>query len=167
MTISEDWPKQASSFWPLAVLFLLVLTGTLYGVGPALLVLAATLLVLAMVTLWLSLGELTNEEALSLEEALELAAPEHREQEKISILRGLRDLEQEHRFGKISDAEFAAESGRMRNQAKQMLSSFDESVKGRRERVEERINRFLMSKNEGDTKRKSAKSKSRKPGKAL
>ena len=167
MTTSEDWLKQASTFWPLAVLFLLVLSGTLYGIGPALLVLAATLLVLAMVMLWLSLGELTNEEALSLEEALELAAPEHREQEKISILRGLRDLEQEHRFGKISDAEFAAESGRMRSQAKQMLSSFDESVKGRRERVEERINRFLMNKKEGDTKRKSAKSKSHKPGRAL
>jgi biopolymer transport protein ExbB/TolQ len=149
------------------MLFLLVLSGTLYGVGPALLVLAATLLVLAMIMLWLSLGELTNEEALSLEEALELAAPEHREQEKISILRGLRDLEQEHRFGKISDAEFESESGRMRSQAKQLLSSFDESVKGRRERVEERINRFLMNKKEGDTKRKSAKSKSHKPGQAL
>jgi hypothetical protein len=120
-----------------------------------------------MVMLWLSLGELTNEEALSLEEALELAAPERREQEKMSILRGLRDLEQEHRFGKISDAEFAAESGRMRSQAKQMLSSFDESVKGRRERVEERINRFLTNKKESDTKRKSAKSKGHKPGKAL
>jgi len=167
VTTSEGWLKQASTFWPLAVLFLLVLSGTLYGIGPALLVLAATLLVLAMVMLWLSLGELTNEEALSLEEALELAAPEHREQEKISILRGLRDLEQEHRFGKISDAEFAAESARMRSQAKQMLSSFDESVKGRRERVEERIDRFLMSKKEGDPKRKSAKSKSRKPGKVL
>jgi biopolymer transport protein ExbB/TolQ len=138
-----------------------------YGVGPSLLVLAATLLVLALVMLWLSLGELTNEEALSLEEALELAAPEHREQEKQSILRGLRDLEQEHRFGKISDAEFEAESGRMRQQAKQMLSSFDESVKGRRARVEERIDRFLMIKKEADTKRKSAKSKGHKPGKAL
>ena len=167
MTTSEAWLKQASPFWPLAVLFLLVLSGTLYGIGPALLVLAATLLVLAMVMLWLSLGELTNEEALSLEEALEIAAPEHREQEKISILRGLRDLEQEHRFGKISDAEFAAESGRMRQQAKQLLSSFDESVKVRRERVEERIDRILRNKVEGDTKRKSVKSKSHKPGKAL
>lgn len=167
MTTSETWLKQASSYWPLAVLFFLVLSGTLYGVGPALLVLAATLLVLAMVMLWLSLGELTNEEALSLEEALELAAPEHREQEKISILRGLRDLEQEHRFGKISDAEFAAESGRMRSQAKQLLSSFDASVKGRRERVEERIGRFLMNENEVAPKRKSVKAKSRKPGRAL
>jgi hypothetical protein len=167
VTTSETWLKQASTFWPLAVLFVLVLSGTLYGVGPALLVLAATLLVLAMVMLWLSLGELTNEEALSLEEALELAAPEHREQEKISILRGLRDLEQEHRFGKISDAEFAAESGRMRIQAKQLLSSFDESVKGRRERVEARINGFLTNKKEGDTRRKSAKSKSHKSGRAL
>ena len=167
MTTSEAWLKQASTFWPLAVLFLLVLSGTLYGIGPALLVLAATLLVLAMVMLWLSLGELTNEEALSLEEDLELAAPEHREQEKISILRGLRDLEQEHRFGKISDAEFAAESGRMRIQAKQLLSSFDESVKGRRERVEARINGFLTNKKEGDPKRKSAKSKGHKPGRVL
>jgi hypothetical protein len=118
--------------------------------------------VLAFFLFWHSLGELTNEEPLSLEEALELAAPERREQEKISVLRGLKDLEQEHRFGKISDAEFAAESERLRSQAKRLLSSLDESIKSRRDNVETRITRFLK-KNTSEGKRKP--SGAEKPGK--
>lgn len=146
MTQPETWLKQASGYWPIGILFCFALAGSVYGVAPAILVLAASLLVVALVLAWMSLGELANEEPLTLEEALELAAPERREQEKLSILRGLKDLEQEHRFGKISDAEFAAESERMRQQAKRLLSSLDDSVKARRTSVEDRIRRFLKDK---------------------
>jgi hypothetical protein len=141
----EAWLKSVAGYWPLAVLFLIVLTGTLYGFAPSLLVLAACLLVLALVLFWHSLGELANEEPLTLDEALELAAPERREQEKMSLLRGLKDLEQEHRFGKISDTEFAAESARLRQQAKRLLSSFDESIKSRRQKVEHRLKQVLKT----------------------
>jgi hypothetical protein len=101
--------------------------------------------VLALVLAWLSLGELTNEEPLTLDEALEMAAPERREQEKASILRALKDLEQEHRFGKITDTEFAAESSRMRHQAKRLLATWDESAKARKSKVEARLKRYLKS----------------------
>mgnify|MGYP001769710814 CR=1 FL=1 len=152
----EAWLKSVAGYWPLAALFLIVLTGTLYGFAPSLLVLAACLLVLALFLFWHSLGELANEEPLALEEALELAAPERREQEKISLLRGLKDLEQEHRFGKISDAEFAAESARLRQQAKRLLSSFDESIKSRRQKVEQRLKRFLKTSNTAEAQQKPA-----------
>jgi hypothetical protein len=152
----EAWLKSVAGYWPLAALFLIVLTGTLYGFAPSLLVLAACLLVLALFLFWHSLGELANEDPLTLEEALELAAPEMREQEKMSLLRGLKDLEQEHRFGKISDAEFAAESARLRQQAKRLLSSFDESIKSRRQKVEQRLKRFLRASKATEPKQEPA-----------
>ncbi len=141
----DEWLKKGRPYWPLLILLSVLLSGSLYGVATALLALSAGLLVVGVVLVWMSLGELTNEEPLSLDEALELAAPERREQEKQSILRALKDLEQEHRFGKITDAEFATESVRMRHQAKLLLATFDDSVKSRRSRVEKRIERLLRA----------------------
>jgi hypothetical protein len=158
---TQSWLRKGAPYWPLAVALAIVLSGTLYGTAPALLVLTASLLVMALVLGWLSLGELTNEEPLTLNEALELAAPEQREQEKASVLRGLKDLEQEHRFGKITDAEFAAESARMRLHAKHLLSSFDRANQERQARVESRIQRFLKAKMQpAKAPKKAAPSKS-------
>ena len=147
----DAWCKKAQPYWPVAALFAVLSTGVLYGVAPAILVFAASLLILGLVLAWVSLGELTNEEPLTLEEALELAAPERRELEKRSILRALKDLEQEHRFGKISAAEFAAESERMRQQAKRLLASLDESVRTRHSLVEGRIKQRLRGQQQPQT----------------
>lgn len=141
----EEWLLRARPFWPLLFIFCIVMGGTLYGVGPAILIAAAGLLILGLVLAWMSLGELTSEEPLTLEEALELAAPDHREQEKASVLRALKDLEQEHRFAKISDAEFNQESTRLRQQAKRLLATLDESAKGRKIRVEAQLKRLLKN----------------------
>jgi len=139
----EQWLTKLRPYWPLLLLFLVVVGGALYGVAPAILILGGGFLVLGLVLSWMSLGELTNEEPLSLEEALELGAPDHREQEKASVLRALKDLEQEHRFGKITEEEFSVESARLRHQAKRLLASLDESVKTRRLAVEARVKRVL------------------------
>lgn len=139
----DEWLQKVRPFWPLVMLFCVVLGGALYGVALALIVASACLLILGLVLAWMSIGELTNEEPLSLDEALELAAPERREQEKASILRALKDLEQEHRFGKITVQEFTVESARMRQQAKRLLATLDESGKARRARVEARLKRLL------------------------
>lgn len=141
----EEWLLKARPFWPLLLIFCVVLGGSLYGVAIGLLIGSGGLLVLGLVLAWMSLGELTNEEPLSLDEALELAAPERREQEKASVLRALKDLEQEHRFGKITDAEFATESARMRQQAKRLLATLDESAKARKARVEARLKRLMKN----------------------
>ena len=162
----DEWLNKGRPYWPLILLFCVVLTGSLRGVAPALLVLSASLLVLGVVLAWMSLGELTNEEPLSLDEALELAAPERREQEKLSILRALKDLEQEHRLGKITDVEFAAESGRMRQNAKRLLASFDDSVKVRRARVEERIKQLPKTQPQAKVVEESRPSDSNQTGKS-
>jgi hypothetical protein len=141
----EEWLLKARPFWPLLLLFCVVMGGAHYGIATGLLIGSAGLLVLGLVLTWMSLGELTNEEPLTLEEALELAAPERREQEKASVLRALKDLEQEHRFGKITDAEFATESARMRQQAKRLLATLDESAKARKALVEARLKRIMKS----------------------
>jgi len=139
----EQWMAKLRPFWPVLLIVCVIFGGALYGVGPAILILAAGLLVLGLVLIWLSLGELTSEEPLTLEEALELGAPDHREQEKASMLRALKDLEQERRFGKITEEEFSAESTRLRHQARRLLASLDESVKARRLRVESRVKRAI------------------------
>ena len=141
----EEWLLKVRPFWPLLLIFCIVLSGTVYGVGPAILVASAGLLILALVLSWLSLGELTSEEPLTLEEALELAAPDHREQEKARVLRALKDLEQEHRFGKITDAEFNQESSRLRHQAKRLLATLDESAKARKVKVEAQLKRLIKN----------------------
>jgi len=135
----ELWMAKLRPFWPIFLATLVVLGGTLYGVGPAILILAFGLLLLALVLVWMSLGELTSEEPLTLEEALELGAPDYREHEKASVLRALKDLEQERRFGKITEEEFSTESSRLRQQAKRLLASLDESAKSRKARVESRL----------------------------
>jgi len=140
----DQWFSKLRPYWPVLLLFLVVLGGTLYGVAPAILILGGGFLVLGLVLSWMSLGELTSEEPLSLEEALELGAPDHREQEKASVLRALKDLEQECRFGKITDEEFAVESERLRHQAKRLLASLDESAKDRKSAVESRLARILQ-----------------------
>lgn len=141
----EQWMAKLKPFWPVFLAFFVVFGGTLYGVAPAILILAGGLLVLALVLVWMSLGELTSEEPLTLEEALELGAPDHREQEKASVLRALKDLEQERRFGKITEDEFATESARLRQHAKRLLASLDESAKARRNRVESRLRRAIQN----------------------
>ena len=140
----DQWLQKLRPYWPLFLLFLVVLGGTLYGVAPAILILGASFLLLGLILSWMSLGELTSEEPLSLDEALELGAPDHREQEKASVLRALKDLEQEHRFGKTTEAEFSAESARLRHQAKRLLASLDESAKSRRVAVESRLKRIFQ-----------------------
>lgn len=140
---AEEWWLRARPFWPLLLVFCIVVGGTFYGAGPAILTAAGGLLVLGLVLAWMSLGELTSEEPLSLEEALELAAPDPQEQEKASVLRALKDLEQEHRFAKITDAEFNQESARLRQQAKRLLATLDESAKTRRSHVEAKFKRLV------------------------
>ena len=141
----EEWLLKARPFWPLLFIFCVVMGGTLYGVGPAILIASAGFLILGLVLAWMSLGELTSEEPLSLEEALELAAPDHQEQEKASVLRALKDLEQEHRFAKITDAEFNQESERLRHQAKRLLATLDESAKARKVRVEAQLKQLMKN----------------------
>src|SRR5882672_8194898 len=105
---------------PAALLTALVV-GTTLGLGPALLVLAGGMLLGVVLLFWSSLGRLTGESPLSLEEAIGLGAPSPEEERKRSVLRALKDLEYERSVGKISDQDFAELSARYRADAKALL----------------------------------------------
>jgi hypothetical protein len=102
---------------PVVVLTALVV-GATAGLGPSLLVLAGGVLTGVVLLFWSSLGRLTGESPLSLEEAIGLGAPSPEEERKRSILRALKDLEYERSVGKISEEDFAELSARYRADAK-------------------------------------------------
>jgi hypothetical protein len=113
--------------------------GVAAGLGPSLLVLAGGMLLGVVLLFWSSIGRLTGESPLTLEEAIGLAAPSPEEERKRSILRALKDLEYERSVGKISEEDFAELSGRYRADAKALLKAIDAESAPLRRRAEERL----------------------------
>lgn len=113
--------------------------GVTAGLGPSLLVLAGGMLLGVVLLFWSSIGRLTGESPLTLEEAVGLAAPSPEEERKRSILRALKDLEYERSVGKISEEDFAELSGRYRADAKALLKLIDAESAPLRRRAEERL----------------------------
>jgi ribosomal protein L40E len=128
------------SKWVAPVVVLIAgIVGRTVGLGPALLILAAGVLTGVVLLFWSSIGRLTGESPLSLEEAVGLGAPSPEEERKRSILRALKDLEYERSVGKISDDDFAELSTRYRAEAKNLLKLIDAETAPLRKRAEERL----------------------------
>jgi hypothetical protein len=123
---------------PIAVLAAFVVGVTL-GLGPALLVLAGAMLLGVVLLFWSSLGRLTGESPLSLEEAIGLGAPSPEEERKRSVLRALKDLEFERSVGKINEQDYAELSARYRADAKALLQAIEEENAPRRAEAEARL----------------------------
>ncbi len=120
-----------------AIVLTALVVGATMGLGPALLVLAGGMLFGVVLLFWSSIGRLTGESPLTLEEAVGLAAPSPEEEKKQSILRALKDLEFERSVGKISEGDFAELSARYRADAKALLKRIDEQSEPLRRRAEE------------------------------
>jgi zinc-ribbon domain len=97
------------------------------------------MLVGVVLLLWSSVGRLTGESPLTLEEAIGLGAPSPEEERKQSILRALKDLDYERGVGKISDEDFAELSARYRADAKALLKLIDAESAPFRKSAEERL----------------------------
>jgi hypothetical protein len=123
---------------PITVVAALVV-GASAGLGPALLILAGGMLLGAVLLLWSSLGRLTGESPLTLDEAVGLGAPSPEEERKRSILRALKDLEFERSVGKISEEDFAELSTRYRTEAKALLRSLEAELAPRRQKAEMKL----------------------------
>jgi len=123
---------------PMVVLTALIV-GATAGLGPSLLVLAGGVLLGVVLLFWSSVGRLTGESPLSLEEAIGLGAPSPEEERKRSILRALKDLEYERSVGKISEEDFAELSARYRADAKTLLKLIDAESAPFRKSAEERL----------------------------
>jgi hypothetical protein len=128
-----------------------LIAGAVAGLAPALLTLAFGMLIGAVLLLWSSLGRLTGESPLTLEEAVGLGAPSPEEERKRSILRALKDLEYERSVGKISEEDFAELSTRYRTEAKALLRALEAELAPRREKAEAKLRARL--KKEGVTER--------------
>src|SRR5690349_4078644 len=143
---------------PVVVLTALVV-GATSGLGPSLLVLAGGMLTAVVLLFWSSLGRLTGESPLSLEEAVGLGAPSPEEERKRSILRALKDLEYERSVGKISEEDFAELSARYRAEAKALLKLIDAESAPMRRRAEELLAARLTEEKETGKRRKSKKAR--------
>ena len=139
---------------PVTVLAALV-GGASAGLAPALLILAGGMLLGAVSLLWSSLGRLTGESPLTLEEAVGLGAPSPEEERKRSILRALKDLEYERSVGKISEEDFAELSTRYRTEAKALLRSLEAELAPRREKAEAKLRARLEKEDISDAARTS------------
>jgi len=137
--------------------------GVAAGLGPSLLVLAGGVLLGVVLLFWSSIGRLTGESPLTLEEAIGLAAPSPEEERKRSILRALKDLEYERSVGKISEEDFAELSGRYRADAKALLKLIDAESAPLRQRAEERLAARLREEKVSAPRKKKKKGASAAP----
>jgi ribosomal protein L40E len=124
---------------PLAAVVAAAILGVTRGVATALLVLAASALLLAILALWNSIHSLDDQAELSLDEALALGAPSAEEEKKRAVLRALKDLEYERSVGKISEEDYLDLSTRYREEAKTLLRALAEAELPMRARVEKRL----------------------------
>jgi hypothetical protein len=130
----------AAALWLAPATVLIALgVGTAVGLGPAFLVLAGGILLGAVMLLWSSLGRLTGESPLTLDEAIGLAAPSAEEERKRAVVRALKDLDYERSVGKISEEDYADLSARYRADAKALLKSLDAGLAPLRKKAEKRL----------------------------
>lgn len=92
------------------------------------LILAGLFLLISLGLLWWSFSAPHAEAPLDLDEALAVARPTVAEEQKLAILRALKDLEYERTVGKISDADYRVVAADFSAQAKEAIASADASL---------------------------------------
>jgi hypothetical protein len=121
-----------------------VLAFFLGGPNMMVLVLGASVLLLAILALWNSVRSLTGE--LDVDPELIQAQNKFvsdRAAEKERVLRALKDLENERDIGKLDEADFKAVSARYREEAKDLLREMDAEVAPHREKAEELAAKYV------------------------
>src|SRR5688500_12972539 len=99
--------SHARWLYPVGVLVLAIILGSILGLGLALLIVAGGVLGGGIWFIWSSLQGLGGDIPITLDEALSLGAPSAEEEQKRSVLRALKDLEYERAVGKINDEDYA------------------------------------------------------------
>ncbi|MCC6553190.1 MAG: zinc ribbon domain-containing protein [Polyangiaceae bacterium] len=121
---------------PVAVLLGAAIAGYTLGPPSAVLVLASGALIGVIAVFWSSLRTLLGETPLSGADAYALGAPRAEEEQKLAVLRALKDLEFERSVGKISDEDHRELVAKYRAEAKRLLRILEEDAGPRRARVE-------------------------------
>ena len=115
---------------PLTTVFAAAVVGSILSAGPALLVLAAGILLGTIALFWASLRTLTGDAPLAeeLEHASFSASNDALANRKKMLLRALKDLESEQAVGKIDAKDYGILSSRYRDEIKDLMREMDESI---------------------------------------
>lgn len=119
----------------LSVAITAIIIGMIQGPGSAALLLAFSALIMTVFLFWSSLQSLTERPELNLEDALTLGAPGTEDDQKIAILRALKDLNYEYQMGKIAEVDYRQLSEKYRNQAASLIATQDAKIAEYREQV--------------------------------
>lgn len=125
---------------PLVTISVAAVVGMLVGPATSILVVAAGVLLAVIALLWASLRILSGDAPLSPElEALEVGAQEVDvlATRKKMLLRALKDLENEHKIGKIEGDDYEQISLTYREELKALLKRIDETLAPHRARAEQ------------------------------
>jgi hypothetical protein len=125
-----------------ALLSAVVLAGRLFGVGPAILVLAATALLVVVGFLFRAVQSAAEPPE---DDDVVALAPTLAEEQKRAALRALKELEFEKSVGNISPEDYAVIVGRYREEAKRAMRAVDEERKGMRERAEKLARKAIVA----------------------
>ncbi len=136
--------RLAKTYGPLAALLGATAAGMLLGPATGVLVLAASVLIAAIATMWTSLRAALGDTPLSPEDAFALGAPSTEEEQKRAVLRAIKDVEFEHSVGKISDADYRELVDRYRAEAKRLLRQIDERSSPERLSAEQMARKRLV-----------------------
>ncbi len=128
---------RSAPYLPVAILVGALALAWLRGPGAGVLLLAGALLVGAISSLWNSLRALIGEAPVDVDSALALSRALSNDERTREVLAALKDLELEHRQGKLTEADFRELSAKYRAEAKQLLRERDEKLGPARARAEE------------------------------
>ena len=112
-----------------------IVTWVTLGFPTWLLLVAFCFLIIAIGLLWSSVTTVGQNDQVTLEEALDMAAPARDEERKLAVLRGIKDLEYERGLGKISEQDYMQLTQRYRREAKELLERLDTSEASLRQRA--------------------------------
>ncbi len=146
---ASDWDERirlARRGLPFVGLFIATIAGLMTGLGTAILVLAATALLMAISSLWTSLQVIAGEGAASSEDTAILSAPGSEFEQKQALLRALKDLDFERSMGKISEEDYVELRDRYRSRAKAVLQTLDRELEPVRAEAEKLAETYLRSK---------------------
>jgi hypothetical protein len=142
-TIPSLTPQGMRVLTAAAFVVVSILVLTEMGFATWLLLLAFCLMLLAIGLLWSSVTSIDEGQGISLEEALDLAAPARDEERKLAVLRGIKDLEYERGLGKVSEQDYQQLTQRYRREARGLLERLDTSEASLRQRAMDLVEQRL------------------------
>lgn len=117
--------------------------GSFVSVPFMLIFLAASALSGSIFLLWASLQTAGELDEMDFEEALSFSAPAAEEEQKLAVLRALKDLEYERSLGKITEADYEEAQAEYRARAKLLIAAQDVAMKEKTIAAERRLKEFL------------------------